>query len=75
MSDALVSDSGHFEELFGILKGQGYQHFVEEQVAHSHALHSKDCAGGIYLVGPVARYSLNFDRLSPLAQEAARSAA
>jgi sulfhydrogenase subunit alpha len=49
-------------------------HFIEEQVAHSHALHSKDRAGGTYLVGPLARYSLNFDRLSPLAQETARSA-
>ena len=31
-------------------------------------------AGGAYLVGPLARYTLNFDRLSPLAQEAAREA-
>ncbi len=29
--------------------------------------------GGSYLVGPLARYSLNFDRLSPLAQETARA--
>ena len=34
--------------------------------------HARD--GGTYLVGPLARYSLNFDRLSPLAQEAAREA-
>jgi coenzyme F420-reducing hydrogenase alpha subunit len=27
-----------------------------------------------YLVGPLARYGLSFDRLSPMAQEAARSA-
>jgi coenzyme F420-reducing hydrogenase alpha subunit len=27
-----------------------------------------------YRVGPLARYSLNFDRLTPVAQEAARSA-
>ncbi|MBI3994643.1 MAG: Ni/Fe hydrogenase subunit alpha [Nitrospirae bacterium] len=55
--------------------------FIEEQVPHSHAMHSRfknrarlpDGQGG-YLVGPMARYSLNFDRLSPLAQEAARSA-
>ena len=49
-------------------------HFIEEQVAHSHALHSVARAGGAYLVGPLARYNLNFDRLSPLAQEAAQSA-
>jgi coenzyme F420-reducing hydrogenase alpha subunit len=48
--------------------------FVEEQVAHSHALHSRFKNRGAYLVGPIARYSLNFDRLSPMAQEAARMA-
>jgi coenzyme F420-reducing hydrogenase alpha subunit len=50
------------------------EHFVEEHVAHSNALHSILKARGAYFVGPLARYSLNFDRLSPLAQEAARSA-
>jgi coenzyme F420-reducing hydrogenase alpha subunit len=50
------------------------QHFVEEQVSHSHALHSTLKARGAYFVGPLARYNLNFDRLSPLAQAAAREA-
>lgn len=50
------------------------EHFVEEQVPHSTALHSRLKERGVYLVGPMARYSLNFDRLSPLAQEAAREA-
>ena len=49
-------------------------HFVEEQVPHSNALHSTLRGRGPYLVGPLARYALNFDRLSPLAQEAARDA-
>jgi coenzyme F420-reducing hydrogenase alpha subunit len=49
-------------------------HFVEEQVPYSHALHSTLKARGPYLVGPLARYNLNFARLSLLAQEAARSA-
>ncbi len=49
-------------------------HFAEEQVPHSHALHSRLKARGTYLVGPLARYSLNFHRLSPLAQQAAREA-
>jgi coenzyme F420-reducing hydrogenase alpha subunit len=48
-------------------------HFVEEHVAHSNALHSILKDYGAYFVGPLARYNLNFDRLSPLAQEAARS--
>jgi coenzyme F420-reducing hydrogenase alpha subunit len=49
-------------------------HFREEQVAHSHALHSRLHGSDTYLVGPLARYALNFDRLSPLAREAARAA-
>ncbi|MDR5684307.1 MAG: Ni/Fe hydrogenase subunit alpha [Armatimonadota bacterium] len=47
---------------------------VEEQVPHSNALHATIRGRGPYLVGPMARYALNFDRLSPLAQEAAREA-
>jgi coenzyme F420-reducing hydrogenase alpha subunit len=50
------------------------QHFVEEHVPRSNALHSVLKERGAYFVGPQARYSLNFDKLSPLAQEAARSA-
>lgn len=49
-------------------------HFVEEQVSYSHALHSVLHDRGAYFVGPMARYSINFDRLSPLAQESAREA-
>lgn len=48
------------------------EHFVEEQVAHSNALQSVLKDRGAYFVGPLARYSLNFDRLSRLAQQAAR---
>ncbi len=49
-------------------------HFVEEQVPYSTALHSTLKGRGSYFAGPMARYNLNFDRLSPLAQEAARAA-
>jgi coenzyme F420-reducing hydrogenase alpha subunit len=48
--------------------------FAEEHISYSSALHSTLKGRGPYLVGPLARYSLNFDRLTPLAQEAARSA-
>ena len=47
-------------------------HFAEEHVRHSNALHSRLLARGPYLVGPLARFNLNFDRLSPLAQRVAR---
>jgi coenzyme F420-reducing hydrogenase alpha subunit len=49
-------------------------HFVEEQVAHSNALHSILKMRGAYFCGPMARYALSFDKLSPLAREAAREA-
>ena len=49
-------------------------HFEEEHVEHSTALHSTLKGVGSYLVGPLARYNLNFDRLSPLVQQAAREA-
>lgn len=48
--------------------------FAEEQAPHSHALHSRIQGRGGYLVGPLARFNLNFDRLSPLAREAAKTA-
>jgi sulfhydrogenase subunit alpha len=50
------------------------KHFEEEHVARSTALHARIRGRGNYLVGPLARYSLNFDRLSPLAREAATEA-
>jgi sulfhydrogenase subunit alpha len=49
-------------------------HFVEEHVSHSNALHSTLRERGPYFVGPLARYALNYEHLSPLAQEAARAA-
>ena len=50
------------------------EHFSEEHVSHSNALHSVLKGRGAYFVGPLARYNLNFDQLSALAQEAARAA-
>jgi coenzyme F420-reducing hydrogenase alpha subunit len=49
-------------------------HFVEQQVKHSHALHSTLKERGAYFVGPQARFNLNFERLTPVAKEAARQA-
>ncbi len=46
-------------------------HFEERQVPHSTALHSAIRGRGCYLVGPLARFNLNFARLSPLARELA----
>lgn len=50
------------------------QHFSEEHVAHSTALHSRLDGGKLYFVGPMARYNLNFDRLPETVQNAAVAA-
>ncbi len=49
-------------------------HFSEYQLDRSTALYARMDDGGPYLVGPLARYNLNFDRLSPEVQAAARDA-
>jgi coenzyme F420-reducing hydrogenase alpha subunit len=46
--------------------------FVEEHVQHSNALWSRVIGRGACLSGPLARFNLNFDRLSPAVQELAR---
>jgi coenzyme F420-reducing hydrogenase alpha subunit len=50
------------------------EHFVEEHVERSNALHSRIVGRGSYLCGPLARYALSSGRLSPLAREAATEA-
>ena len=57
-----------------IAVGNYEDNFTEEHVEYSNALHSVLKQQAPYFVGPLARYNLNFDRLSPLAQEAARKA-
>jgi coenzyme F420-reducing hydrogenase alpha subunit len=39
-------------------------HFHERQIPYSNALHSMTSDGRAYLVGPLARFNLNFDRLA-----------
>ena len=50
------------------------EHFTEQHVKHSNALHSTLRGTGSYLVGPLARFNLNFNTLPSVAQEAARDA-
>jgi coenzyme F420-reducing hydrogenase alpha subunit len=53
----------------------GYdEHFVEEHVERSNALHSRTREGASYLCGPLARFALGGDRLSPRVLDAAREA-
>ena len=54
--------------------GEFSTHFSEEHVAHSNALHGRMNGDEAYLVGPLARYNNNFDRLSEPARQAAKEA-
>jgi coenzyme F420-reducing hydrogenase alpha subunit len=50
------------------------EHFAEHQVEHSTALHAVMDGERRYLVGPQARYALNYEQLSDVARKAARDA-
>jgi len=75
-----LSDAGRYPLEDGVvrtLSGRRFpvqrfdEHVIEEQVPHSTALHAHLGGGGNYLTGPLARYALNREWLSPLAREAA----
>ncbi len=51
-----------------------HEHFEEVHVEHSTALHCRLKDRGFYHVGPLARYALNSDKLSPGAKQAATRA-
>jgi sulfhydrogenase subunit alpha len=65
----LVSNKG-----LDIAIGEYEKHFQEEHVRHANALHSVHLGHGSYHVGPLARYSLNYDKLTTKAQKAAKAA-
>ena len=45
-----------------------YNYFEEQHVKHSTSLQARTREGGVYFVGPMARFNLNFDKLTPQAQ-------
>ena len=65
----VVSDRGLDIEVSEFL-----EHIVEEHVEHSTSLHGHIIERGRYLVGPLARYTLNYDQLPAVAREAATEA-
>jgi sulfhydrogenase subunit alpha len=64
----LVSNKG-----LNIAIAEYENNFIEEHVSYSNALHSVLKSRGAYHVGPLARFNLNFDRLTSTALEAAKS--
>jgi len=79
---ALADPDGYPIDLGRIVSDRGLdiepaafdEHIVEEHVEHSTALHARLRERGSYLTGPLARYSLAYEALRPLAREAAREA-
>jgi len=65
----IVSSSG-----LDIAVSEYEEHFVEEHVERSNALHSTMIGTGAYLVGPLARYALNSAELSEVSRAAAAAA-
>jgi len=65
----IASDSG-----LDVAAAEYDEHFIEEHVERSNALHSRKADGSTYLCGPLARFALNHAWLSPLARDAARQA-
>jgi coenzyme F420-reducing hydrogenase alpha subunit len=74
--DRYAIESGRLATSSGLdlAPGEYAEHFAEHQVPHSTALHSRLRDGRAYLTGPLARYALGGDRLSPVAREAAAGA-
>lgn len=66
----LVSNKG-----LNIAVAEYEKNFSEEHVEHSNALHSIRNGRENYFVGPLARFNLNFDRLSSRAQALAKEVA
>ena len=69
-------DDGRIVSSRGIdIEPAGFDAIFEEQhVPHSTALHARVRERGSYLTGPLARFGLNRERLSPLAADAAAEA-
>ncbi len=69
LGDRIGSDQGLDIETAAFL-----DHVEEFHVERSTALHARLLERGDYLVGPLARYSLHADKLTPVAADAAKAA-
>ncbi len=68
MCEGRILSKGHLD-----LAVREYEfHFEERHILHSHALHSFEKGRGNYCVGPLARFNLNYDTLSPTAKQVAQ---
>jgi coenzyme F420-reducing hydrogenase alpha subunit len=74
--DTYAIESGRLASSGGLdlMPAEYEEHFAEQQVPHSTALHSRTRDGRAYLTGPLARYASSGEHLSPVAREAAADA-
>jgi sulfhydrogenase subunit alpha len=70
MNDGRIASTGGLD----IAVSEYSQHFAEEHTAHSTALRGQGPGPLPHTMGPLARYSLNSEHLSPLAREVAAEA-
>jgi coenzyme F420-reducing hydrogenase alpha subunit len=67
-----VYDGDLLSSKYGIIKEEDFEkNYAEKHVEHSNALHSHSVDGTPYLVGPLARINLNYDKLCSEAKEVA----
>jgi coenzyme F420-reducing hydrogenase alpha subunit len=69
IEDRVTSSSG-----LDVMASRFGQRLTEDHVEHSTALHARLQGDGAYTVGPLARYALNFNKLSAPAREEAEAA-
>jgi coenzyme F420-reducing hydrogenase alpha subunit len=76
----------HHQDEYGVIDGEIWSSkgrklsiadyekgYIEEHVQRSNALHGRTIDGSTYLVGPLARLSLNHEQLLPAAQKALKA--
>ncbi len=77
----------HHPEEYGLIRGEVWSskgarlsvadyetRYIEQQVKHSSALHSRTKDGNTYIVGPLARLNLNHEQLLPQARQTMEAA-
>lgn len=68
-----ILDGGIKSSKLGLIEEKDFEkHYLEEHVKHSNAVHSHAKDGTPYMVGPLARFNLNFEQFGDLAKKIAK---
>jgi coenzyme F420-reducing hydrogenase alpha subunit len=64
-----ILDGDILSSKYGKITEEDFEkYYIETHIKHSNALHSHNKEGQPYIVGPLARYNLNFEQLGPTAR-------